>query len=183
MSPADSSKLDTLKFDVEVSTWYHEFRRGLFSTMVSCVRAISLVGSIIALFAISGWVEAGPTRVAIVAIVAVVIGIVNLFDLVFQFDYLAREHSSLYQRFKMLQVKIIRSQMDWRRWIDEWESEAQDIRVNEPPTYWALYNICRNMILQKYKKELGNVRVVTPRQRMLRHFKHYQPDDFVPADT
>ena len=54
MSEIEKTRFDTFRFDVEVSTWYHEFRRGLFSSLVVIVRAVSLIGSIAALLAISG---------------------------------------------------------------------------------------------------------------------------------
>jgi hypothetical protein len=181
MTEQDITTFDNLSFDVEVSTWYHEFRRGLFTALVTIVRLVSLLGSVAALLAISSWVEASPTRIWIITIASVAVGIVNLFDLVFQFDTQARDHTSLYQRFKSLQAKMARGKREWEQYIDSWAAEAQSIRVDEPPTYWALFNMARNQALEKHGVSAGNARRVSRRQRLLGYFKHYRPEDFVAA--
>src|SRR5262245_46769143 len=121
MTERDETDYENLNFNVEVSTWYHEFRRGLFATAVMIVRLISLLGSIVAFLAISSWIEASDPRIVIITVASVLIGIVNLFDLVFQFDTNAREHTVLYQRFKALQAKILGGRAEWRKHLDEWQ--------------------------------------------------------------
>src|SRR5262249_17220107 len=101
--------------------------------------------------------------------------------LVFQFDTNAREHTVLYQRFKALQAKILGGRAEWRKHLDEWQAEAQSIRIDEPPTYWALYNLARNQVLEKYGVAQGNARKVSPWQRIAGLFKRYRPEDFAPA--
>jgi len=183
MSEESEEALRKLKFGTEVSTWYHEYRRGMFSAAVTVVRLISLVGSVAALLAVSSWVESVSEMVLYVAILSVVVGVVNLLDLVFGFDAKAREHTSLYQRFKALQSEIARGQRDYEEHLPQWEAEAQAIRIDEPPTYWALWNIVMNQVLEKYGVADGYQRQITPYQRLLKHLMRFNPQSFPLKDA
>jgi hypothetical protein len=108
---------------------------------MAVIRLVSLIGSIGSLLAVSSWVESSGRTVAVVAVASIFVAIFNLFDLVFKFDLNAGLHTSLYQRFKTLQAEIAKNQLQWEKFLPEWQAEAQQIRIDEPPTYWAVYTL------------------------------------------
>ena len=46
-----------LKFNLEVSARYHDYRRATLGTRVTLVRLVSLLGSVLSLLAVSYWIE------------------------------------------------------------------------------------------------------------------------------
>jgi len=98
----------------------------------------------VSLLAVSWWVESSSKIGLVVAIASIVVGVVNLVDLVLQIDSGARTHTSLYQRFKALQEKMARNQRQWDTLLPEWQGEAQSIRIDEPSNYWAIYTLAWN---------------------------------------
>ena len=171
---------EAIKFEVDVSARYHEYRRSWLEGVVTIIRAVSLVGSVVALLALSNWVETRDVAVSVVAIITALIGIVNLIDLVFHVDASARDHSALYQRFKSLQAQIARHRPDWESAGSELEAQAQEIRVDEPPTYYAVYARAWNQTLEKYS-ESAHRRPLTLWQSIAGNFWKFRPDNFKAA--
>ena len=161
---SDSTRFAKIKFEVEVSARYHEYRRAVLETRVTFIRLVSLLGSVLALLAVSNWVESQQLTVFCVTIVSVIVGIFNLVDLVFHFDDGARVHMGLYQRFKALQAEMARGQAEADELTPKWEAEAQSIRIDEPPTYWATYALAWNQTTEKYLLK-GHERPLTRWQR------------------
>lgn len=146
MSNEDEQRLWQLQFGVEVSTRYHDWRRSRIGGYVTVVRAVALAGAIISLLAVH---TAGAGVYVIVTGASITIAAVTLVDLVFKFDDLARSHTDLYQRFKRLQADIALGEEHWRERIFEWEAQAQDIRSDEPPVFWAIYAMCWNQTAER----------------------------------
>jgi hypothetical protein len=169
-----------LKFNLEVSARYHDYRRAILETRVTVVRMLSLVGSILSLLAVSNWVESETIMVQAVASLSAIVGIANLIDLVFRFDAGARVHTSLFQRFKALLAEMARRQVDWEKLVPGWEAEAQVIRSDEPPTFWALYALAWNQTLEKYDVNTHR-RPLSWWQKLASNWKHFRPDQFKPA--
>jgi hypothetical protein len=178
--PDESDALKNLRFSIEVSARYHDYRRATLGFRVTFVRFVSLLGSVLSLLAVSNWVESQQLTVLWVALIGIVVGIVNLVDLVFHFDSSAREHTSLFQRFKALQAKMARHQTDWRVCTPEWEAEAQEIRSDEPPTYWATYARAWNQTAEKYN-ENSHKRPLKFWQIVVGDWFHMRPDQFKTA--
>ncbi len=169
-----------VKFEIDVSTRYHDYRRAWLGWLVTLVRLVSLAGSIVALLALSNWVESRQAAVAIIAAAAAAIGVVNLLDLVFHFEQALGLHTTLYQRFKALQAQMARHRLDWESVGPELDADAQEIRVDEPPTYYALYARAWNQMLDKYE-ETQHRRPLTRWQSLLQNLKRFRPDQFKPA--
>jgi hypothetical protein len=173
---ANDGDLYELEFGIEVSTLYHEWRRSLLETMSTAVRAITLIGAVLVLVFVfsvppaqtQGFVTAASALVALVA----------LFDLVFGIDSRARLHTDLYRRFKRLQVEMAQNRDRWAEHVSDWRAEAQSIRVDEPPVFWAVYMQGWNQALGKRKVASSHFRRVTPMQGFLGIFLKYRPMDF-----
>jgi hypothetical protein len=80
--PPNSYK--ALKFELEVSARYFDYRRSSLGVRVTIVRLISLLGSILSLLAISYFIESKEKMATVVLWISVFIGLANLVDLVFQ---------------------------------------------------------------------------------------------------
>lgn len=173
----EDTEFENEKFFIEVSTRYHDYRRATLGQYVTLVRLISLVGSIGALLAVSTLAQSSEKMVNYVAFASILIAIVNLLDLVFQVDSNARLHTSLYQRFKALQEEMARNQGQWRNLLPEWQAKAQLIRIDEPPTYWAVYARAWNQTAEKYGK-FGDRHPIKLYQRILQDFVQFRPDGF-----
>ena len=171
------SALDGLRFEIEVSTRYHDYRRAALEFRVTVIRLVSLVGSVLALLSVSNWVESRELTIQFVTWISIVVGLFNLVDLVFHFDSSARTHTGLYQRFKALQGGIARDQKNWERLIPEWEADAQAIRIDEPGTFWATYALAWNQTAEKYQKE-DHKRPLAKWQRWMRDWVRFTPDRF-----
>jgi uncharacterized membrane protein len=169
-----------VKFEIDVSTRYHEYRRAWLESIVTIIRLVSLLGSIVALLALSNWVESRDAAITTVVIATAFIGIVNLVDLVFHVDASARDHTTLYQRFKALQAKMTRHQIDWESAGPEVDAEAQEIRIDEPPTYYATYARAWNQTLEKYN-ESQHKRPLSWWQSVVGNLIRFRPDKFRPA--
>jgi hypothetical protein len=178
---SDSTNAYTaLRFNLEVSARYHDYRRATLEARVTLIRLVSLLGSVLSLLAVSHWVESKETMIQAVAIISAVVGLVNLVDLVFHFDADARVHTSVFQRYKALLADMARHQGDWEKRTPEWEAEAQAIRGDEPPTYWALYALAWNQTLEKNDIHTHR-RPLSWWQRLAANWKQFRPDQFRPA--
>jgi hypothetical protein len=167
------------KFFIEVSARYHDYRRAALEWCTTLIRLVSLLGSIASLLAVSAWIESSNRMVFAVTIASVVVGIANLFDLVFQIDSTARTHTSLYQRFKALQGEMARKQVEWHTLLPEWQAEAQSIRIDEPPTYWAVYTRAWNQTAERYRL-FGHKHKIRWYQSLglISNILHFRPDQF-----
>ena len=173
----DETDFQNEKFYIEVSARYHDYRRSTLGLCVTWIRLLSLTGAIASLFAVSTWVESSGRAVMLVTVASIVIGIVNLLDLVFQVNSSARIHASLYQRFKALQEEIARKQREWQTLLPEWQAEAQSIRIDEPPTYWAIYTRAWNQTAEKYRK-FDHKHNLNFYQKVFGNVMHFRPDEF-----
>ena len=72
-----------VRLRVEVSARYHEWRRSSLSTTASAVKFISLIGSLLAFFAVTRWVETSAFAVGIVVALTLAIARNNALDLCF----------------------------------------------------------------------------------------------------
>jgi hypothetical protein len=169
-----------LKFQLEVSARYFDYRRASLGFRVTVVRLVSLLGSILSLLAVSYFVESAEKMTFAVLWLSVIIGVANLVDLVFHFDADARASTSFFQRYKALLGDMARHQADWDTRHPEWEAETQSIRSDEPPTYWALYAIAWNQTLEKYDVS-SSKRPLKWWQRIGAKWFQFRPDQFRPA--
>jgi hypothetical protein len=71
-----------------------------------------------------------------------------------------RRHETLYQRFKLyrrrsthLQAQIERYSAEPEKHLAEWQAEAQTIRIDEPPTRWAIYAKSWNQTIERHAVE------------------------------
>jgi hypothetical protein len=167
--------LTNLKLELEVSCRYHDWRRAKIGFYVNCVRVVSLAGAVVTLVTLfADWSFAAKLLIGVNLIVA----LVTLFDLVFQTDNAARKHEVLYRRFKDLQASVARAAANWRDRIPEWRAEAQIIRMDEPPVFWAVYAECWNQAVGKFFEDRSQFRRVSWLQRALRNIMQFQPNDF-----
>jgi hypothetical protein len=176
--PPNSYK--ALKFELEVSARYFDYRRSSLGVRVTIVRLISLLGSILSLLAISYFIESKEKMATVVLWISVFIGLANLVDLVFQFDADARASTSFFQRYKALLGEMARHQSEWGSRHAEWEAETQAIRSEEPPTYWALYAIAWNQTLEKHDLS-SSKRPLRWWQHLSANWFHFRPDQFKAA--
>lgn len=177
--PLSETDFQNEKFYIEVSARYHDYRRSALEWCLTLIRLISLLGSIASLLAVSIWVKSSDRMVLSVAIASILVGVANLFDLVFQFDSKARIHTSLYQRFKTLQGEMAKDQLAWQKFLPEWQAEAQSIRIDEPPTYWAVYTRAWNQTAERYRL-FGHKHQIRWYQSLglVSNLLHFRPDQF-----
>jgi hypothetical protein len=169
-----------LKFSVEVSTRYHDWRRSTMMTMIRLVKGVTFFSAIFTLVTAFDPFHWGSAAVWVVACFSAVIAGVNLLELVADFDGKALLHETLYKSFKRLQERIARDSADWMAHLPEWEADAQAIRVDEPPTWWAVYAMCWNQTIERYyQTEMKRyMRPVAYWQLLLRNIVHFRPRDF-----
>lgn len=175
----DDEQLWRLKFAVEVSTRYHDWRRGTFEGTVRFVKLVTLVGAVFSLLTAFNPLDfSSPTVTKSIAITSIIIACVNLVDLVWDFGGLALKHTELYRRFKELQEKIVRGS-NGQSHIAEWEGNSQLIRRDEPPTMWAVYAMCWNQTISRHQVEQkGYLRPVSFFQSVFRNVLQFRPQDF-----
>src|ERR1700675_958680 len=107
----DDSELTNFRFELEISTRYHDWRRARIGLYVNCVRVVALAGSVVTLVTLfSAWGWASGILIGVNLFVA----IITLLDLVFQSDGSARKHDVLYRRFKDLQASVARGSAEWQ---------------------------------------------------------------------
>ena len=166
-----------LNFQIEVSARYHDWLRARYETLSAWTKFISIVGAALALIG----VFAEQWSAYVIAISAAFIALVNLCDLVFNFDGKARQETALYERFKTLQAAIVREHAPNSSQIREWEADAQIIRKDELPTFWALYALSWNQAVKKRNLDWKEWALrVGPAQPTIGWVRHYLPSDFPP---
>ena len=170
----DSKELWNLKFSVEVSTRYHDWRRAMLGTYVDLVRIITLLGAGLSLM---GLVAKEQWTVAI-AVSCAVIAVVTLADIGFGLDEKARRHTDIYRRFKSLQSDMARHQSDWETKLAEWEAQAQEIRQDEPAVLWALYVRSWNQTILRHNADSAFRRQIRWWHLLLGRFFRFRPESF-----
>ena len=124
----DNLELWNLRWGVETSARYHDWRRSRLWSIVQTVRRITLGGAIVVLVTALNPDLLGTGLVSvIVAIASVLIAVVSLLDLVRNFSGSALRHEELYRRFKELQADIERCGFEPDKHMAEWEAKAQTI--------------------------------------------------------
>lgn len=179
----DELKYWEFKIGVEVSTRYHDWRRGTYQSFTRITRAVTFLGAVFTLLTAFNPLNWAPQAVAwSIACLAVVIAVVNLLELVFDFGGSVFRHTDLYRRFMKLQEKMTEQQKSWQSFLAEWEAEAQAIRRDEPPTMWAIYAICWNQTIDRHQLERkGYYRNVGWLRYWFRNFVQFSPQDFPAA--
>lgn len=166
-----------LEFSVEVSTIYHDWRRASLESWSGLVRAVTLIGAIVAL--VTSFAALNNTNLIFaVAIANIAVASVALSDLIFRIDHRARVHTDLYQRFKRLQAVIASRRDEASKLAGEWDAEAQLIRVDEPVVLWAVYAQAWNQALGKRKVSSDQFRQISMFQTFFGRFIAYRPQDF-----
>jgi hypothetical protein len=176
----DESELWNLKWAVETSARYHDWRRSRLWTIVRFIRMVTLVSAVAALVTAFSPLHLDSWSASIiVGLVSILIAFVNLLDLVENFTGSAQRHETLYKRFKELQAQIERYSAEPEKHIAEWQAEAQIIRIDEPPTLWAVYARSWNQTIDRYAVDRkGYYRKVRLWQRILGELIHFSPQDF-----
>jgi hypothetical protein len=177
-------ELWNFQFEIEVSTRYHEWRRGTLEARLLFARGATFVGAIIALITAFNPLDWAPHWVAgVIASSAIVIACINLWELVFRLSEKTLAHIELYRRFMKLQEEIAKAGDKWKDHLAEWRAEAAAIRSDEPPTMWAVYAECWNQTMDRYQLEQkGYYRPVQWWQHLLRNEVQFSPQSF-PAPT
>ena len=173
-------KLWDLRFGVEVSALYHDWRRGTMEAAQRFSRFATIVGIIITLataFNPLGW--APHVFEWAIAVVLFVVACINVAELAFNYNERAREHLELYRRFSGLQVRMRKSATNANESVSDWDSEAAAIRRDEPPTMWAVYTMCWNQRAEYYaggREE--DLRKIGWFPYLLRNVIQFRPKDF-----
>ena len=179
----DNLELWNLRWSVETSARYHDWRRSRLWAIVQVTRMITLGGAVVVLVTALNPALLGTGLVSIiVALASILIAFVSLLDLVLNFSGSAQRHEELYRRFKELQADIERFGFESEKHIAEWEAKAQTIRIDEPPTLWAVYARSWNQTIERHSAERrGFYRKIAWWQQLLSGFVHFNPQDFPPV--
>jgi hypothetical protein len=168
------------KFGVEVSTLYHDWRRGTLEAAVRFARGATFLGAIFTLLTALNPFDWAPHFV-IWSITAwtIAIACINLWELVSHLNETALKHTDLYRRFMSLQEEMARERLSWKELLPEWEAEAVAIRSDEPAVMWAVYAECWNQVMDRYQLEKkGYYRPVQLWQHALRNLFQFSPRNF-----
>jgi outer membrane murein-binding lipoprotein Lpp len=151
--------------------------------IVQLVRIITLGGAVISL--ITAYQHPSDTAQNIIAAASIAIAVVSLADLVLSFSASAEKHEALYRRFKQLQADVERLGSDVsEKQIAESTAAAQAIRVDEPPTLWAVYAKCWNEVIEHHSAErAGYYRHVAWWRSLVGWLISFNPQDFPPTQS
>ena len=171
-----STDLWELEFGIEVSARYHEWRRDTMESNGRKTRAATFAGAIaILLTALSS------SELWAIVSLAIIIALVNLWELIAGWPKAACVHADLYRRFAELQAKVVNVVDPNPLQIAEWASEAGRIRRDEPPTMWAVYAMCWNQTIARHEAEpKGYYRDILWRQQAFANVLHFTPQAFPP---
>lgn len=171
-----------LKFGVEVSALYHDWRRGTMEAAQRFARFVTIIGIIVTLataFNPLGW--APHIFEWAIAAILFAVACINVAELAFRYNERAREHLDLYRRFSELQTRMGRSNTNEH--LSEWEAEAAAIRRDEPPTMWAVYAMCWNQKAEYYwygHDHKEHLRKIGWFSYLLRNVVQFRAKDFPP---
>jgi hypothetical protein len=171
------------KFGVEVSTLYHDWRRGTMEAAQRFSRFVTIIGIIVTLatsFNPLGW--APHSLEWMIAGILFAIACVNVAELAFNYNQRAREHWELYRRFSELQVRMGKSATNTNENLSDWQAEAAAIRRDEPPTMWAVYAMCWNQRAEFYQLDRDHKEYFRKIRwfpyYLLRNVMQFRPKDF-----
>jgi len=175
-----------LKFGVEVSTRYHDWRRATLTSQIRAAKAATFVGAILTLVTAFNPLNWAPDSVRVLLVLsAVAIAVINLWELVAGLNETALKHTELYRRFAGLQEKIASIADPMPEQLSAWAAEAAAIRKDEPPTMWAVYAMCWNQTVERYhgKGAAPHLRRVGMPAYLLRNLMQFRPQDFPLAEA
>ena len=92
-----------LKFGVEVSAMYHDWRRSTIMSSIAFAKTVTFVGAVATLVTA---IWAPPFMHTLLVVLSISIAIVNLWELAAKWDDLALQHTELYRRFSHLLAKM-----------------------------------------------------------------------------
>jgi hypothetical protein len=178
----DDLELWNLKFGVEVSALYHDWRRGTMEAAQRFSRFATLVGIILTLMTAFNPLSLAPAIFEwTIAVILFVVACVNIAELTFRYNERAREHLMLYQRFSQLLVRMSKPSTDTNERLSDWEAAAAAIRNDEPPTMWAVYGMCWNQKVEyPGGGQTGHFRKIGWIPYLLRNLIQFRPKDFPP---
>ncbi len=146
------------------------------------VRIVSAIGAMLSLVGLSlgtGAKILGIDGLYLIGGGSAGVAIVNIFDFALRWDILAIKHADLYCRFKELQANMASIPKPSEQQLSDWESEAQFIRADEPPTLWALYMVSWNQAVERQDPTNKNgLREIPVWRLWTKNLIHYLPLDF-----
>jgi hypothetical protein len=171
-----------LKFGVEVSAMYHDWRRATITGYIRFAKTATLLGAIATLVTgILLIIITVPLYVQVLPVVfSIIIAIVNLVELAAKWNEEALQHTELYRRFSDLQARIVRPENHASEILHQLQAEAALIRKDEPPTMWAVYATCWNQVMERHygADALRYSRKISRAQYFLRNRLSFLPKDF-----
>jgi hypothetical protein len=166
-----STELWQLKFGVEVSGRYHEWRRDTMESNSRNTRAATFAGSIVTLATALSSSNPGA-----IASLAIIIAVANLWELIAGWPRAVCVHTEPHRRFAELQAKVLKVVEPDPLQIADWEAEAALIRRDEPPTMWAVYAMCWNQTIARHEtQEKGYYRDILCWQHAFANLLHFTP--------
>jgi hypothetical protein len=173
------TELWNFKFEIEVSTLYHDWRRGTLEARQMFARGATFVGAIFTLVTSLAPLQASHLVTAMIVGGVIFIACINLWEMVFRLSEKTLTHIELYRRFMEIQRKIAKAGDNWMDHLPEWKAETAAIRSDEPPTMWAVYAECWNQTVDRHRLERkGDYRPVRWWQHFLRNEIQFSPQDF-----
>ena len=142
-------ELWNLKFGVDVSALYHDWRRGTMEAAQRFSRFATIVGIILTLttsFNPLGW--APHVFEWTITGILFFVACVNVAELTYRFNERATEHLELYRRFSDLLIRMSRPPTETNERLSDWQAAAASIRRDEPPTMWAVYAMAWNQKIE-----------------------------------
>jgi hypothetical protein len=142
-------------------------------------RTATLIGAGITLLTAFS-IDRAPHFLAwIVGGVAVIIALINLWELNSHLGETALKHTELYRRFMAVQEKMAKEPDVWKERLPDWESEVIKIRADEPPIMWAVYAEAWNQVIDRnVLQKKGYYRPVRWWQHQLRNVIQFNPQAF-----
>ena len=133
----DDPTLWNFKFGVEVSTLYHDWRRGTLEAAVRFARGATFLGAIFTLLTAINPLNWAPHFVLwCITAGTIAIACINLWELVFHLNENALKHTELYRRFMKLEEKMAKERDAWKERLADWQAEGIAIRSGAIAESW-----------------------------------------------
>lgn len=132
-----------LLFDVRRSVRYHDRRKAFYEQLhhFTSFLTILMAGSVLFELAKSG---ESPWWLNTISVIAAVFAAL---DMVIGYSKHASLHSSLRERFALLEIDMVSGDAEEKTW-SAYQRERLMIEKDEPPLYKVLDNLCRNELLE-----------------------------------